>query len=1049
MMAGQTLRAAEKEPPEKQYLDPINVEVPSISTDKSVKYDYDIVYVRGKRAGDTNHQEFFTEIARPVYMKPGADLMLLHPDGTEDVLVAAGEKGGVGDPFVSFDGEWIYYTLFHDLSHGGQFEIPPGGADIYKINVKSRKIIQLTRQHFTPNTGAAPSWAADFRKPEKGRENKDNYFGYGVYNTGPCPLPGGRIVFTSNRNGLRPPKHPGPCLQLFVMDDVTDEASAERNIQQIGYLNLGMALHPVVLTDGRIMFSSLEAQGLRTGIEWGLWSIHPDGTAWRPMISAFNPGGGAPNAFHFQSQLSNGSVVAEDYYNQNNSGFGTYFKFPLFAEDAEGYAMGPAYSRDPRNPPLRIGRNDNGRPKFVHLAFSPPGIESLTQFATPDDGPADRSIRGDKTSAGVGKFSHPSGAPDNNLLTTYSPGPANHQYTYNPQIDGGIYLIKGGKPIDEPAQMLLIKNDPNYNEQWPRAVVSYKRIYGINEPAKLPELANDGKLSKDLPEGTPFGLVGTSSFYKRESFPRGAVPKGSVTSRWMGDANDHSVRSGYHGLDLFNAPDESTLNWKNQGADAGLYENDDIHAVRILAMEPLTDRNRGPKGGKLFYNHAKERLRILGEIPVRKFENGKQPIDPDGNPDTSFLAKIPADTVFTFQTLDKDGMVLNMAQTWHQVRPGEVRANCGGCHAHSQEPTPFEKTGAAKKDYKVFDLTKTTPLLTAKANDESHRKFDEQDQTGLKFAASVRHVEYFRDIRPMLNRSCTACHTAKWEKEMGMLVLDDDTRVQVGEIGKLPVAYARLAADQKAKWGYKPVMREPRWADPNASRYVRMFQARRSMLVWKIMGKRCDGFTNDDLPTETVPGDENTLMWRGQPIPPTSENRERADIDYTGVAMPPPDAVAGNYVAPDGSKIKVEALSDEDRRTMVRWIDLGCPIDFDVDADHPEIRGYGWMGDDNRPTLTVTYPRAGMNDSLSRILVGMCDYDTGIDEKSLSVIADIPLGSNAAGAELAGLFTNVGQGIFELKLPAPISSVKGANLVVSVKDKAGNTAKVERWFAVK
>ncbi len=55
-------------------------------------------------------------------------------------------------------------------------------------------------------------------------------------------------------------------------------------------------------------------------------------------------------------------------------------------------------------------------------------------------------------------------------------------------------------------------------------------------------------------------------------------------------------------------------------------------------------------------------------------------------------------------------MVLNMAQTWHQVRPGEVRNNCGGCHAHSQKPTDFKLTAAAKPDYKPFDLTKQTPL---------------------------------------------------------------------------------------------------------------------------------------------------------------------------------------------------------------------------------------------------------------------------------------------------------------------------------------------------
>ena len=35
--------------------------------------------------------------------------------------------------------------------------------------------------------------------------------------------------------------------------------------------------------------------------------------------------------------------------------------------------------------------------------------------------------------------------------------------------------------------MLLIKNDPKYNEQWPRPLVPYKRIYGVEEP-KLPRL---------------------------------------------------------------------------------------------------------------------------------------------------------------------------------------------------------------------------------------------------------------------------------------------------------------------------------------------------------------------------------------------------------------------------------------------------------------------------------------------------------------------------------------------------------------------------------
>ena len=91
---------------------------------------------------------------------------------------------------------------------------------------------------------------------------------------GPCPLPGGRLMFTSNRNAFRPPKHHGGTMQLFVMDE---DGS---NLEEIGYLNIGMALHPTVLRDGRVMFSSLEAQGLRNNILWGLWVINPDGTSW-------------------------------------------------------------------------------------------------------------------------------------------------------------------------------------------------------------------------------------------------------------------------------------------------------------------------------------------------------------------------------------------------------------------------------------------------------------------------------------------------------------------------------------------------------------------------------------------------------------------------------------------------------------------------------------------------------------------------------------------------------------------------------------------------
>jgi mono/diheme cytochrome c family protein len=444
-------------------------------------------------------------------------------------------------------------------------------------------------------------------------------------------------------------------------------------------------------------------------------------------------------------------------------------------------------------------------------------------------------------------------------------------------------------------------------------------------------------------------------------------------------------------------------------------------------------------------------LRILGEIPLRKFPSSPlapegrgvggegEPLDPDGNPDTSFLARIPADTAFTFQTLDKRGMVLNMAQTWHQLRPGEVRTNCGGCHAHSQQPTPFEKTAAVKPDYKVWDLVNTTPLLTEKCHDESKKKWDADNESGLRMARSGPvNVEYHRDIRPILQRSCAACHTAKGGKEpAGNLNLyADDEAVQTEQAGKVPGTYYRLAMDERAKFGHKPIGYDS-WGYPNSSRYVRMFQSRRSLLTWKVYGERLDGFSNDDFPSETKPG-ERTLAQRGLPVD-SEKNRSRWDLDYTGSPMPPPDAVKEG---------KVKPLSDEDRRTLTRWIDLGCPIDLDYDPQHPEARGYGWMLDDNRPTLALTLPAAGKNAELSRLLVGMYDYGSGLDMKTFRVTADFAIDGVAAGENLAERFRPKSQGVYELRLDKPVTKLARGRVTVSVADKQGNISRVERTFSV-
>ena len=279
-------------------------------------------------------------------------------------------------------------------------------------------------------------------------------------------------------------------------------------------------------------------------------------------------------------------------------------------------------------------------------------------------------------------------------------------------------------------------------------------------------------------------------------------------------------------------------------------------------------------------------------------------------------------------------------------------------------------------------------------------------------------------------------------------MLDDDQPMDV-KVNSLSVpsgTYFRLALDRGARFGHKPLVNG--WRYTNASRFVRMFQSRRSLLVWKIYGQRLDGWSNDDFPTETGPGDANTLQHKGQLLPNTLANRNIADLDYTGSAMPPPNAVAGTYRGADGKAVKVEPLTDEDRLTIVRWIDLGCPIDLDPEPAKRGERGRGWMLDDNRPTLTLSYPRAGANEPLTLLLVGMHDYDTGLDMDSFRVVADFPLDGVPAGENLAGRFKPRAAGVWELALSQPLAELPRGKLTVSVKDRQGNVSRVERTFSV-
>ena len=75
---------------------------------------------------------------------------------------------------------------------------------------------------------------------------------------------------------------------------------------------------------------------------------------------------GNPTALHWQTQLSDESIVVDDYYNLNNSGFGMFLKFP------PSVPQGKIAFGDPdafKNPPIRAGWFFDGKIKSQYYPF--------------------------------------------------------------------------------------------------------------------------------------------------------------------------------------------------------------------------------------------------------------------------------------------------------------------------------------------------------------------------------------------------------------------------------------------------------------------------------------------------------------------------------------------------------------------------------------------------------------------------------------------------------------------------------------------------------
>ena len=150
---------------------------------------YSIAYVRMPRT--EADKPSFPEVLGVADINAAADLVLRAPGGTEKVLVDCSTTCAVMDLSMSLDGQSIYYALVHDptlrdATHG---QVPRNGVSIHRVAVAGGAPVEIVP-------------VGDYEMPNP----TDKKPTFKVMNTGPQELPGGKLIFTSNRFGHKPPK---------------------------------------------------------------------------------------------------------------------------------------------------------------------------------------------------------------------------------------------------------------------------------------------------------------------------------------------------------------------------------------------------------------------------------------------------------------------------------------------------------------------------------------------------------------------------------------------------------------------------------------------------------------------------------------------------------------------------------------------------------------------------------------------------------------------------------------------------------------------------
>ena len=161
------------------------------------------------------------------------------------------------------------------------------------------------------------------------------------------------------------------------------------------------------------------------------------------------------------------------------------------------------------------------------------------------------------------------------------------------------------------------------------------------------------------------------------------------------------------------------------------------------------------------------------------------------------------------------------------------------------------------------------------------------------------NVEYFRDVRPIFERSCAALSFARTRPSRRAtscwtMSRPSPRRTATAACSPAPQRQGSRHLCPPGLGHRRPLSKSLKggWAIRRCRAYVRRSSRARSLLAWKLFGERMDGWSNDDFPHRHDPRrPEHVAIGANRSTPPTRQLRP-CRRRLTGSLMPPPEAVA-------------------------------------------------------------------------------------------------------------------------------------------------------------